>query len=150
MGTFWKCVLVKFMYSKALRCTFFWELKSSCSSKSCIIRSVVCNTVFKNKKNPCCWRSVLYSTCSCISSTYSVQKRAKTYLLTKKCASPGLLYQKTCKNMQKTYKNVQKHAKTCKNLHLKCFWTLFKNMHCQSPCILRPCISRPYCKTNSC
>ena len=40
-----------FSYSKALRCTFFGELKSSCSSKSCIIRSVVCNTVFKNKKS---------------------------------------------------------------------------------------------------
>ena len=30
-------------------------------------------------------------------------------------------------------------------MHLKCFWTLFKNVHCQGPCILRPCISRPYC-----
>ena len=38
-------------YSKALRCTFFGELKSTCSSKTCIIRSVVCNTVFKNKKS---------------------------------------------------------------------------------------------------
>ena len=38
-------------YSKALRCTFFGELKSLCSSKSCIIRLVVCNTVFKNKKS---------------------------------------------------------------------------------------------------
>ena len=51
----WKSFMVKFwhskLYSKALRCTFFGELKSSCSSKSCIIRSVVCNTVFKNKKS---------------------------------------------------------------------------------------------------
>ena len=30
-------------------------------------------------------------------------------------------------------------------MHLKFFWTLFKNMHCQGPCSLRPCISRPYC-----
>ena len=37
-------------YSKALICTFFRELKSSCNSKSCIVRSVLCNTVFKNKK----------------------------------------------------------------------------------------------------
>ena len=38
-------------YSKALRYMFFGELKSSCSSKLCIVRSVVCNTVFKNKKS---------------------------------------------------------------------------------------------------
>ena len=25
------------------------------------------------------------------------------------------------------------------------FWTLLKNVHCQGPCSLRPCISRPYC-----
>ena len=25
------------------------------------------------------------------------------------------------------------------------FWTLFKNVHCQGPWSLRPCISRPYC-----
>ena len=49
------------------------------------------------------------------------------------------------KNVQKTCKNVQKRAKTFKNVHLKGFWTLFKNVHCQGPCILRPCISRPYC-----
>ena len=32
-----------------------------------------------------------------------------------------------------------------KNVHLKVFWTLFKNLHCRGPCSLRPCISRPYC-----
>ena len=32
-----------------------------------------------------------------------------------------------------------------KNVHLKVFWTLFKNVHCQGPCSLRPCILRPYC-----
>jgi hypothetical protein len=32
-----------------------------------------------------------------------------------------------------------------KNVHLKNFWTQFKNLHCQGPCSLRPCISRPYC-----
>ena len=88
-----------------------------------------------------------------------MQKRAKTcknvhlkYLLTKKRASQVLTDQKTCisrshlpKNVQKCAKNVQKRAKTCKNVHLKCFWTLFKNEHCQGPCILRLCISRPYC-----
>ena len=26
------------------------------------------------------------------------------------------------------------------------FWTLFKNVHCQVPCSLRPCISRPCCR----
>ena len=61
------------------------------------------------------------------------------YLLTKKRASQGLIYKKRAKN-------VQKRAKTCKNVHLKCFWILFKNVHCQGPCILRPCISRPYCR----
>ena len=30
-------------------------------------------------------------------------------------------------------------------MHLKLFWTLFKNIHCQGPFSLRPCISRPYC-----
>ena len=34
-------------YSKALRCTFFGERKNMCSSKSCIIRSVLCYTVFQ-------------------------------------------------------------------------------------------------------
>ena len=32
-----------------------------------------------------------------------------------------------------------------KFVHLNFFWTLFKNVHCQGPCSLRPCISRPYC-----
>ena len=32
-----------------------------------------------------------------------------------------------------------------KFVHLKFFWTQFKNVHLQGPCSLRPCISRPYC-----
>ena len=32
-----------------------------------------------------------------------------------------------------------------KFVHLKYFWTQFKNVHLQGPCSLRPCISRPYC-----
>ena len=58
-----------------------------------------------------------------------MQKRAKTcknvhlkYLCLKKRAPQGLIYQKTCKNVQKrakTCKNVQKGAKTCKSVHLK-------------------------------
>ena len=71
----------------------------------------------------------------CISSTYLPKNVHLKVSFTKK----------TCKNVQKTCKNVQKRAKSCKNVHLKCFWTLFKNVHCQGPCILRPCISRPYC-----
>ena len=35
-----------------------------------------------------------------------------------------------------------------KFVHLKYFWTQFKNMHLQGPCSLRPCISRPYCSGN--
>ena len=31
-----------------------------------------------------------------------------------------------------------------KFVHLKFFWTQFKNVHLPSPCSLRPCISRPY------
>ena len=42
---------------------------------------------------------------------------------------------------------MQKHAKTCKNMHLKYFWTQFKNVHLRGPCSLRPCISRPYCSS---
>ena len=34
-------------YSKALRSTFFGEWNNSCSSKSCIIRSILCYAVFK-------------------------------------------------------------------------------------------------------
>ena len=30
-----------------------------------------------------------------------------------------------------------------------CFWTLFKNVHCRGPCSLRPCITRPYCISQS-
>ena len=109
-----KCIeLFLTIYSRALRCMFFGELKSLCSSKSCIIRLVVCNTVFKKKK------SVLLKV--------STLQQVFVYLKYIQCA-------KTCK--------------TCKNVHLKCFWTLFKNVHCQGPCILRPCISRPYCRYN--
>ena len=32
-----------------------------------------------------------------------------------------------------------------KFVHLKLFGNLLKNVHCQGPCSLRPCISRPYC-----
>ena len=110
--------------------------------------------VCKIFKNSCIGRLVLFNRCivylkySCIKNVQktckNVQKHAKNvhlkYLLTKKRASQGLIYQKTCKNVKKR----EKRAKTCKNMHLKCFWTLFKNVHCQGPC-LRPCISRPYC-----
>ena len=141
-------ILQYFFYSKALRCTFFGELKSSCSSKSCIIRSVVCNTVFKNKKSVLLKVSTLQQVfvylkyIQCAKTCKNVHLK---YLLTKKRASQGLIYQKTCKKRGKTCKKHAKTCKTCKNVHLKCFWTLFKNVHCQGPCILRPCISRPYC-----
>ena len=52
-------------------------------------------------------------------------------------------------------KIMQKHAKLCKivqlkwkwskNVLLKVFWILFKNLHCRGPCSLMLCISRPYC-----
>ena len=32
-----------------------------------------------------------------------------------------------------------------KFVHLKFFWTQFKNVHLRGPCSSRPCISRPYC-----
>ena len=32
-----------------------------------------------------------------------------------------------------------------KFVHLKYFWTKFKNVHLRGPCSSRPCISRPYC-----
>ena len=35
-----------------------------------------------------------------------------------------------------------------KYMHLRFFWILFKNIHCQGPCWLRLCILRPYCNTN--
>ena len=35
-----------------------------------------------------------------------------------------------------------------KFIQLKYFWTLFKNVHLQGPCSLKPCISRPYCIPN--
>jgi hypothetical protein len=77
---------------------------------------------------------------------------AKTHKNVQKRASQVLTYQKnmhlkvsSTKKRAKTCKKRAKTCKRCKNVHLKCFWTLFKNMHCQGPCILRPCISRPYC-----
>ena len=39
-----------FKYSKALRSTFFGEWKNSCSSKSCYLRSLLCNAVFNFQK----------------------------------------------------------------------------------------------------
>ena len=77
--------------------------------KSCIGRLVLFN------------RCIVYLKVSCTKKRAKiVQKRAKTcknvhlkYLLTKKRASQGLIYQKACKNVQKTCKNVQKRAKTC-------------------------------------
>ena len=88
----------------------------------------------------------------CAKTCKNVQKRASQVLTYQKtCISRSHLpknVQKRAKNVQKrakTCKNVQKRAKMCKNVHLKCFWTLFKNVHCQGPCSLRPCISRPYC-----
>ena len=36
-----------------------------------------------------------------------------------------------------------------KFVHLKIFWTQFKNVHLRGPCSSRPCISRPYCNIKS-
>ena len=99
----------------------------------------------------------------------NVQKRASQVHIHQKRASQVLIYQKnvqkrakTCKNVHLKYSFYQKRAsqvliyqKTCKNVYLKrkisknellkYFWTQFKIVHCQGPCSLRPCISRPYC-----
>ena len=56
------------------------------------------------------------------------------------------IVQKLCKIVQKLWKIFQNRAakgKMAKNVHLKNFWTQFKIVHCQGPCSLRPCISRP-------
>ena len=57
-----------------------------------------------------------------------------------------------CYNLSYLIRQRQEHQKPCslrfslhKFVHLKIFWTLFKNVHCQGPCSLRPRISRPYC-----
>ena len=42
-------------------------------------------------------------------------------------------------------KTVHLKQQFIKNVHLKVFWTLFKNVQRRGPCSLRPCISRPYC-----
>ena len=65
----------------------------------------------------------------------NVQKRVKTCKNMQKRASQVLIYQK----------NMQKRAMMCKNVHLKYFWTQFKNVHLRGSCILRLCILRPYC-----
>ena len=59
--------------------------------------------------------------------------------------------QNSC-NLSSLIKQRQEHKKPCslrfslhKFVHLKNFWTLFKNVHCQGPCSLRRSISRPYC-----
>ena len=68
----------------------------------------------------------------------NMQKRASQVLIHQKRASQVLIYQKTCKN-------VYLKRKISKNVLLKYFWTQFKIVHCQGPCSLRLCISRPYC-----
>ena len=64
----------------------------------------------------------------------------------KTCKNVHLKY-RLAKNLVKTCKNVQNRAKTCKNVHLKYFLTQFRNVHLRGPCSLRPCISRPCCKS---
>ena len=46
----------------------------------------------------------------------------------------GKMFKKTCCSRFLLHKFVQ----------LKYFWTLFKNVHLQGPCSLRPCFLRPY------
>ena len=95
-------------------------------------------------------RCLVYLKYSCSKKrAKNVQKRAKTcknvhlkYSFYQKRASQVLIYQKTCKN-------VYLKRKISKNVLLKYFWTQFKIVHCQGPCSLRPCISRPYCIANS-
>ena len=50
-----------------------------------------------------------------------------------KRASQVPIYQKNVQKHAKTRKNVQNHAKMCKNVHLKYFWSQFKNVHLQGP-----------------
>ena len=83
-------------YSKALRCTFFWEWKNSCSSK--FVQLELLNEAKSRTSKKLC------------SLRFSLNKF----------------------------------------MHLKSFWTLFKKVHCQGPCSLRPCIWRPYCISNAC
>ena len=91
-------------------------------------------------------RCLVYLKYSCSKKrAKNVQKRAKTcknvhlkYSFYQKRASQVLIYQKTCKN-------VYLKRKISKNVLLKYFWTQFKIVHCQGPCSLRLCISRPYC-----
>ena len=58
--------------------------------------------------------------------------------------------QNSC-NLSYLIRQRQEHQKMCslrfslhKFVHIKFFWTLFKNVHCQGSCSLRWCISRPY------
>ena len=94
---------------------------------------------------------VLINQKTCISSSHlpknvqNVQKRAKTCISSTYLPINVHLKVSFTKKRAKTCKKRAKTCKTCKNVHLKCFWILFKNVHCQGPCILRPCISRPYC-----
>ena len=55
-------------------------------------------------------------------------------------ASQGNIYQNSCFSKKRASQVIYQ-----KNVHLKFFWTLFKNVHCRGPCSLRPCISRPCC-----
>ena len=78
-----------------------------------------------------------------------------SFLKAEKKLMPNLRKWNFVQNRARSCKIVQNHAKSCKivqlkwkrskNVHLKVFWTLFKNVHCQGLCSLRPCISRPYC-----
>ena len=71
-------------------------------------------------------------------SENNVMKLDKIILVQKIRASQENAYQNSCFSSNNLSKNV----------HLKVFWTLFKNVHCRGPCSLRPCISRPYCNFN--
>ena len=99
----------KTSYSKALRCTFFGELKTTCSSKSCIIRSVVCNTVFKNKKIVLLKVSALQLSVR-VSQVYTMCKNVQKHA-------------KTCKNVQKRAKMCTSSTYLSKNVHLKVSFT---------------------------
>ena len=89
------------------------------------------------------WHLKCSNLCWLFSSFLKAEKRIDTKF--EKMKFRAKLSKKLCKIVQNHAKIVLLKWKWSKNVHLKVFWTLFKNVHCRGPCSLRPCISRPYC-----
>ena len=68
---------------------------------------------------------------------YYMKDRVGEYLIREKM-------QKTCKKRAKTCKKRAAKVNLIKKRASQVFLDPIQNVHCQGPCSLRPCISKPY------